>query len=234
MIVIQAIIICLLLFTAYMLVTVITNILKYTNAIPSNLQKLVLPDDLDQVKSGDIFLTRYIYTSIPNIAILSTFFSHVGIVVELNGIKYVLEITGPTDDLNADTKKGRTTVIPLMSRIAIYNGDSYIMSLQDELSSKQLAKLQYHAKLVQDNKTDFEYEENIFRLLSRIVFPFRFSYTNLVCTEYLSHILKSIELTDYLEMSKIHHTGTKIMNLPNIQLTGGNRYTTIKQLIYDI
>lgn len=234
MIVIQAIIICLLLFTAYMLVTVITNILKYTNAIPSNLQKLVLPDDLDQVKSGDIFLTRYIYTSIPNMAILSTFFSHVGIVVELNGIKYVLEITGPTDDLNADTKKGRTTVIPLMSRIAIYNGDSYIMSLQDELSSKQLAKLQYHAKLVQDNKTDFEYEENIFRLLSRIVFPFRFTYKHLICTEYLSHILKSIELTDYLEMSKIHHTGTKIMNLPNIQLTGGNRYTTIKQLIYDI
>ena len=227
MIVIQAIIICLLLFTAYMLVTVITNILKYTNAIPSNLQKLVLPDDLDQVKSGDIFLTRYIYTSIPNMAILSTFFSHVGIVVELNGIKYVLEITGPADDLNADTKKGRTTVIPLMSRIAIYNGDSYIMSLQDELSSKQLAKLQYHAKLVQDNKTDFEYEENIFRL-------FRFTYKHLICTEYLSHILKSIELTDYLEMSKIHHTGTKIMNLPNIQLTGGNRYTTIKQLIYDI
>ena len=32
-------------------------------------KKLVLPDDLDQVKSGDIFLTRYIYTSIPNMAI---------------------------------------------------------------------------------------------------------------------------------------------------------------------
>ena len=101
---------------------------NYINNYINNLKKYNLHDVYDNIIEGDIVLFRW-----KNINILENIFkifTHVGIIIEINGKKYVLEshYIGDTNNMGYYNYNG-VNIYEFKHRISMYEGDTFILKI---------------------------------------------------------------------------------------------------------
>jgi hypothetical protein len=185
-----------------------------------------LSDVYNDIKSGDIMLFSALAHNIITSAAISSTHSHVGIVVELNGNKYILEIFG-NDYIspNFDILRG-VHLTPLYERIMYYPGNVYIMPLKNKLTCEQESKLQEFSKV------QFDYEYNFINSLLRVFIHHNF-FTNKICLEHVAMALKYSGITNIIDDQLSLEMANAITSLPYLHLESGNSYKPIVQILFD-
>jgi hypothetical protein len=178
------------------------NYKLYKKILYSNLQK--------ELKSGDLLFYDHNLTSVPIRTFSHRQFSHIGIIIKINGILYSYEMD--TDDLKYDmfNNKYNVKLSPLNKRLSNYCGDIFISSLKQPLSKE---KEQYFISSI--NKKRYKFLSN-FKLCLAFLSNSNYIYENeKICTEFVAEILDDLEITDNISSSKKPELTNNIINLSN-------------------
>ena len=204
------------------------NTYNYYNNNNTQFKKLLLSKQYHDIKAGDILLFKSFCHSLTTSILMGSFYSHVGIITEYNGEKYVIEL----DILNEVTKNNWSTGVNtsrLLERLDFYKGNIYYMPLKYPLTNIQKIKLN---NIITKTKGKINYDQSKIHHILRLIFNHRLFYPDMICIEYISYILKYLKLINLYDMSS-YQMVQQFMKLPKKQLTD-NKYKSIKELIIDI
>lgn len=178
------------------------NYKLYKKILYSNAQK--------ELKSGDLLFFDHNLTSVPIRTFSHKQFSHIGIIIKINGILYSYELY--PDNLKYDifNNKYNIKLSPLSKRISNYCGDVFISSLKQSLSTE---KEQYFISSI--NKKQYNFLST-FKVCLAFLSNSNYIYENeKICNEFIAEILDNLEITDNISSSKKPELTNNIINLSN-------------------
>ena len=180
-----------LLITLFILIILYYTTLHNTKSFFDHLPHCTLQNVYYNVSPGDIILFRW-NTVNPLHEIISSF-THVGIIIELNGRKYILEthLKGDTNHMGFNDKDG-VNIYDIYSRIKMYKGDNFILKMNPK----------YYNKININNIEDYlqipfknEYKEHFAgycapkKICSSCV-PDINNNNSMFCSQFVGHILQ--------------------------------------------
>ena len=167
--------------------------LTFTNITVSDVSKIA--------KTGDILLFRW--NSVDIIHNMLSFFTHVGIIVEIDNIKYVLETHLKGDTKHMGNPNGGVNIYKLEDRINMYNGHNFLLRLNNHLVQP------YHTQIIKQNIQTYmniPFFENYKHYYIKQCLPRKFCHTCfthnstpdnvMYCSQFVGHILKDLLLLD--------------------------------------
>jgi hypothetical protein len=148
-------------------------------------------------KTGDIICFRAC-----NVSILYDIFSpftHIGMILEKNGKKYILEIDD-NDEKYTNNLSG-VELNTLDSRIKMYKGTLFLCQLEKVVSQKNIKF--FHSKLstlTQDMKYNKHYRKHLMsNCFKKLFFSFDNEITdfkNMFCSEFVAYMLQELKILD--------------------------------------
>jgi hypothetical protein len=105
---------------------ILYNYFSY-NLWSERLPTYTIDNTYESAKTGDLILFRWHSVDIFHEMISP--FTHVGMVVELNHQKYILETHSPGDTLHMGYETGGVHLYPLKQRISMYKGSNFLLKL---------------------------------------------------------------------------------------------------------
>lgn len=134
-----------LLYVFYILYIKRTAITNITSIKLKNGEK----DDINDIEAetGDLILFRW--HTVDVLHELFSSFTHVGMIIEINSKKYILETHLKGDTIHMGYKSGGVHIYDLEERINMYEGDNYILKINRDLINKSNEKILY------DNLQDY-------------------------------------------------------------------------------
>lgn len=162
---------------------------------------ITISDVSNIAKTGDILLFRW--NSVDIIHNMLSFFTHIGIIVEIDNIKYVLETHLKGDTKHMGNPNGGVNIYKLENRINMYNGHNFLLRLKDNLVQP------YHTQIIKQNIQTYmniPFFENYKRYYIKQCLPRKFCHTCFVhnstpdnfmyCSQFVGHILKDLLVLD--------------------------------------
>ena len=186
-------------------------------------KKILYSNVKNELKSGDLIFFDHNLTSIPIRTLSHRQFSHMGIVIKINGILYSYELN--TDDLKYDMfdNKYNVKLVPLYKRLSNYCGDVFIASLKQTLSKEQE---QFFISIINNKRYVFLPP---FKIFIAFLLNSNYIYKNeKICTEFIAEILDELQITNNIKKSKKKDLANDIINLSN-----GNIYYNPIHIIID-
>jgi hypothetical protein len=145
----------------------------------------------DMCKTGDIICFRSCNTSI--LYDIFSPFTHIGMILEKNGKKYILEIDD-NDNIGVEFND-------LLSRIKTYKGTLFLCQLEKIASPKNIEF--FHSKLptlIKDMKYNKDYRKHLMsNCFKKLFFSFDNEITNfkhMFCSEFVAYMLQELKILD--------------------------------------
>lgn len=171
-------------------------------------KKILYSNAKKELKSGDLIFFDHNLTTIPVRTFGHKQFSHIGIVIKINGILYSYELHSTDLKYDIFDNKYNVKLVPLYKRISNYSGDMFIASLKQELSKE---KDEYFISTVNTKQYNFL---SFFKVC--LSFLLNYSYIHKhekICTEFIAEILDDLQITYNIKGSKKSELSTNIINL---------------------
>lgn len=217
-----------LIITLLILVVFYYTKLYNTKSFFDNLPHCTLQNAYNSATTGDVILFRWNYVN-PLHEIVSSF-THIGIVIELNGRKYILEthLKGDTNHMGFDNNDG-VNIYDLYSRIKMYKGENFILKMNPK----------YYNKIkIDDNITNYRqipFKNEYIQHFSGVCIPKKICndcFSNvpgdsMFCSQFIGHILQQYSI---LEESFDINCLTP-HDFVNIKNNDGNIYETLYKII---
>lgn len=176
-------------------------------------------------KTGDLILFRT--TQNFNSVFMANYFTHCGIIIEIEGTPYLFEANGVEKMhlLNHHNRAG-IYLTPIKERIQKYKGYCYWKPIESPLSEEQAHNLATFAEFALQN---FYYEYNILKISIKNLFNLRTCCENTNCGELSFLSLLTANLLDEEEYFKrrVHY----LKYICDIEKLKNNSYLPIIQII---
>ena len=177
-----------------------SNFKIYKKILYSNAQK--------ELKSGDLIFFDHNLSTITVRTFGHTQFSHIGIVIKINGILYSYELHNTDLKYDIFDNKHNVKLVPLSKRISNYCGDVFISPLKQELSKE---KNQYFISMINTKQYKFL---SFFKVCLSFLLNVSYIHKNeKICTEFVAEILDNLKITDDIKKSRKSELHTNIINL---------------------
>lgn len=112
-----------------------------------NFKNINESDVYSNARTGDLLLFRW--HSVDLIHNFISFFTHVGIVVELDNKKYILETHREGDTVNMGVYDGGVKLYDLKERIRMYEGHNFLLPLKEKYRNKN------HQEIIKNNLKNY-------------------------------------------------------------------------------
>ncbi len=150
-------------------------------------------------KTGDILLFRW--NKVDLVHNFISFFTHVGIVVEIDDKKYILETHLKGDTRHMGNPNGGVHLYDFKDRVNMYNGHNFLLPLKTKFKSR------VHNKIIKDNISRYlklPFFENYKKYYINQCLPRKFCKTcfsqpspdtnYIYCSQFVGMILKDLDL----------------------------------------
>lgn len=152
-------------------------------------------------KTGDILLFRW--NTVDLVHNFVSFFTHVGIVVEIDNQKYILETHLKGDTKHMGNPNGGVHLYDLKDRIEMYNGHNFLLPLKDKFKSPNYNKIikdnldKYLKLQFFDNYKKYYMHQCLPRKICKTCFAQSSPDTKYIyCSQFVGMILKDLGLLD--------------------------------------
>lgn len=152
-------------------------------------------------KTGDILLFRW--NKVDLVHNFVSFFTHVGIVVEIDNEKYILETHLKGDTKHMGNPNGGVHLYDFKDRINMYNGHNFLLPIKEKLKNSN------HNKIIKDNLDKYlklPFFDNYKKYYIHQCLPRKFCKTCfsesapdtsfVYCSQFVGMILKDLGLID--------------------------------------
>lgn len=166
-----------------------------------NFKNMTVSDVSKLAKTGDLLLFRWNSADIFHNII--SFFTHVGIIIEIDNVKYVLETHLKGDTIHMGNPNGGVNLYKLDDRINMYNGHNFLLRLKDNLVQP------HHIQIIKQNIQNYmkiPFFENYKLYYIKQCLPRKFCHTcfsntslsndSMFCSQFVGHILKDLLVLD--------------------------------------
>lgn len=193
-------------------------------------EKAILSKEYDNLNTGDLILLRSTLTSpIADLFMSKFVFKHIGLVININNVKYITEINN-YKNIFYKTKKETVlmpagiAIVPLLTRLKYYAGLMFISKLKHSLSTEQETAL--------INKV-YELEKictypSMTVLFQNFVLGFPMPNNVMHCYSYIYTLLKFVNIID-----DDIYKGFDLANFI-INIASHPKYNSLRNLVYDI
>ncbi len=144
-------------------------------------------NDNYKFKTGDIILFQNNNNDIYNYL---SYFTHAGIVIELNNVYYILEI----NPIIKDYIFQNSTIYNLYDRINNYDGIIFYLELNDKLDDIHINKFKENINKYLSIEFPYNYMMHVIQHTFNYFFKSSNDFTYLTCGEYIIYILNDIGL----------------------------------------
>lgn len=212
--ILNCILLLLILFIFYISNRFIKHIKKPEGCNDYKIYKKILYSNIkNDIKTGDLLFFDHNLLSIYERTFGHRQFSHIGIVVKINGILYSYDINPKIVKYNIFNNMDNISLVPLYERISNYCGDVFLVSLKNKLDAA--IENDFISKI---NKTQYKYLSK-YKIIFSFLFNSRFIYKNeKICSEFIAEILDELKITNNIQKSKKEELTSNIINLSNINL----------------
>jgi hypothetical protein len=163
----------------------------------NNFNSLSIQELYDNCKTGDLLYFRWKHISL--LYTPFTLFTHIGIIVEINNEKFVLEIHEKGDAIKLGVLTGGVHLHKLVDRIKYYNGSIYHSSLKKNIDKE---KLDLFIKNI-DNYKNINFNSNYIFFIVKNCFLQKFfnqcvihNNQKMFCSEFILFCLYELALID--------------------------------------
>lgn len=189
--------------------------------------KIKLSDIRNTLKSGDIILYTALGHNIFNSMSTGSTYSHVGIVIELNGSLYTLEIYNHGDLYYKNKHLFGVQLVPLEERLQTYTGTICIMQLNKSLTNE------HYNSLINFSKKYYNYDTNIINIWLRLLFHHSI-FENKICMEHLAMAMSEAGITNQIYECFSLNIPNELDKLPYKKLESGYMYSEPQQILCDL
>lgn len=181
------------------IIFIILILVEVKRNILSNINSINIDNIYDIAKTGDLILFKW--HSLNIVREFASYFSHVGMVIEIKNKKYILET-----HLKGDTKvfgnfPGGVNIYNLKHRIMNYEGFNYIIPIQNNLITKDKKKLlmkkliDYFKIPFNDNYANYYTFYCVPKIICDVCIDDKI-INNMFCSQFMANILKDLDILD--------------------------------------
>lgn len=118
------------------------RVLSYRKAYNKvRFKRCFLSKTYDNLKAGDVILFAATRHGFHNSILMQSLFSHVGMIVEINGQLFLSECTWRDELLPKIPMQDGSNLLPILTRISNYSGQVFLMRLSKPLDEKRKERL---------------------------------------------------------------------------------------------
>jgi hypothetical protein len=127
---------------------------------------------------------------------LNSYFSHCGMIIEIDNYKYILELT--TEE-NENYLNDNVNLVEFNKRVKNYKGEVYILKCNNINISKYKKHILNHMHIYKK----YKYDNNLYFNYLKAIFNFKTNIPDMFCSEFYYHILTKLGLVHPLNNNKI-------------------------------
>ena len=175
--------------------------LIHKSILLNDLINLNTNDVYELSETGDLIYFRWNEVALGNEMISP--FTHIGMIIEINNKKYIIETHAKGDTKNMGVDTGGVHIYPLKMRLNYYEGNTFLVKIKNEYKPTY-DNIKYFIEDINDlkaipfkeNYKDFFYKKCIKRRVCDNCFGNEDITDTLMCSEFVGICLKKLKIVD--------------------------------------